>query len=102
MISKLNKTQFVYKAFDEHEIRDLGLSEKTSRILASDWMRKTCLRKERRYHTFDPEKVHFCSTFEVTVALCIAITYRVYFRNWGFRSTIQLNDDCSSIAQGGA
>ena len=30
-------------------------------------MRKTCLKKARRYHTFDPEKMHFRSTFEVTV-----------------------------------
>ena len=32
-------------------------------------MRKTYLNKEWRYHTFEPEKVHFCSTFEVTAVL---------------------------------
>ena len=52
----------VRKRFGPHEFSDLIL---------------TCLKKDRRFHTFDPEKVHSCSTFEVTAALCIAIIYSV-------------------------
>ena len=51
-------------------------------------MSKTFLKRELRYHTFVPEKVPYCRTYDVTAALCIAVTYRVYWRNWGFQSTV--------------
>ena len=55
----------------------------------------------KRYPTFDSEKVDFCSTFEVTEALCIAIIYSVYWRNQEFQSITQLNGDCVSTSQNG-
>ena len=40
----------------------------------TEWGKKTRLKKEQRYLTFDPERVDFFRTFEVTVDLCIAMS----------------------------
>ena len=80
------------KRIDQCELNDFGLrfgtiNKRLENFLHQDWMRKTCLKKEWRYPTFDSEKVDFCTTFEVTLDLCIATTYRVYLKNWEFQST---------------
>ena len=57
---------------DLHEIWDYQKRLQKSELKTI--YEKNLLEKERRNHTFDTEKVRFCSTFEVTVALFIAIT----------------------------
>ena len=72
--------------------------KKVSELLTSRLNKKNLLEKGQRYYTFDLGKVHFCSIFEVTVTLYINITYKVYWENWEFRCTPQMNGDCSSKA----
>jgi|SRR6218665_2476428 len=54
----------VRKGFDQHEkyefVQDLGLSKKESELLASRLEEKNLLEKERRFSTFEPEKMNFC------------------------------------------
>ena len=72
----------VRKGFNQLELNDLAQDlelpkkkEKSSELQHRDCMRKTSLKKELRYPTFDQEKVRFCNTFEVMMDLCNAIMY---------------------------
>ena len=66
-------------------------------VWGSQKKKKKKKKKLQNWHqdskTFNPEKVDFCSIFEVTADLCIAITWK----NWKFQSTTQLKSDCSLI-----
>ena len=61
-ILKLNRNQFARDSISRSWLILQGIWNYQKKLQKSgnqNWMRKTCLKKERRYHTFDPEKVHF-------------------------------------------
>ena len=80
-------------------IRDLGLSKKSSEILASRLDEHAILGSETKitfYRNRDDMLIRFFLLWKIT--LFIVTTSKAFFQKWVFQSTIQMIGDCLSTA----